>query len=59
VEYSADSVLALTRSEYQEGAARPIHLCLAKNREGRTAWVDLTFNGNKFSAKRELEEKVE
>ena len=50
VEYSADSVLVLTRGEYQGGGApRPIHLCLAKNREGRTAWVDLEFNGNKFS----------
>lgn len=50
VEYSADSVLVLTRGKYQgDGAPRPIHLCLAKNREGRTAWIDLTFNGNKFS----------
>jgi len=47
IEFSADTVLALAREEFTPGAT-PVHLAIAKQREGPPAWVHFTFNGQRF-----------
>jgi replicative DNA helicase len=49
IEYAADSVLAMVRTERAEGVA----LAVAKVRAGRPTWVDLRFNGGWFEQGRE------
>lgn len=49
IEYSADTVLALSREEFRPGGTR-MHLAAAKVRAGRPGWVSLSFDGSVFSS---------
>lgn len=55
IEFSADSVLALSREEYREGGT-PMHLAAAKVRAGRPGWVSISFDGSRFSGGQPVKE---
>lgn len=62
VEYAADAVLALRRQAGARGAkdGAPIRLAVAKGRAVTPSWVDLRFNGSRFSEPNPtLREKVD
>ena len=49
IEYAADGVLTMLRQPSQGEGPDRMHLAVAKQRGGRTAWVRLLFDGSTFS----------
>lgn len=49
IEFSADGVIVLCREPWMKGQSTPVHVAIAKNRDGVTGWARLKFDGTQLS----------